>query len=377
MLLNIQDYRAAAKKRLPKFVFDYVDGGADRELCLLNNSRAISDVRLLPSCLTNTSNIDTSVEIFGKKWSIPVGVAPTGFNGLSRPKGDLMLAKAAGSVGVPFCLSTASNERLEDVASQNNGSSNWMQLYVMSDRSIAEQIMRRASKNGFEALVLTVDVPVSGNREKDIRNGFKLPFRPTIKTLFDLSIHPNWLVKFLMNGMPSFVNLAEDEKSTSSAQLQAALLSRSMDKTLDWEQLKWIRKNWNGPLLLKGVLNPKDAKLAVNYGIDGVIVSNHGGRQLDASPATIEVLPQVVDQVANSIPVLVDSGYYSGEDVLKALAIGAKAVLIGRPVLYGLASKGQQGVVEVLELFRSELIRTMTLLGVSSIKDLNRENLWI
>lgn len=376
MLLNIQDYRVAARKSLPKFVFDYIDGGADRELCLSSNSRAISEVKLLPSCLSNVSEIDTSVEIFGKQWSMPVGIAPTGFNGLSRPNGDLMLAKAAGNAGVPFCLSTASNVRLESVADQNHGS-NWMQLYVMSDRSIAEQIMRRAARERYEALVLTVDVPVSGNRHKDIRNGFKLPFRPTIKTLFDLSIHPEWLLKFLFNGMPSFVNLAEDENSNSSAQLQAALLSRSMDKTLDWEQLKWIRSNWSGPLLLKGILNPKDAKLALNYGVDGVIVSNHGGRQLDASPATVQVLPQVVDQVAHSIPVLVDSGFYSGEDVVKALSIGAKAVLIGRPVLYGLASKGQQGVVEVLELFKTELIRTMTLLGASSIKDLNRENLWI
>lgn len=375
MLLNVEDYRARAKKALPKFVFDYVDGAADDEACLRRNAAAMERVQLVPSCLTDVSRIDTSIELFGETWKLPFALSPTGFNGLCRPGGDLLLARAAAAAGIPFTLSTASNERIEDVAAASDGA-RWMQLYVMSDRSIAQQIMRRARAAGYTALVLTVDVPVSGNREKDVRNGFKLPFRPGIGTMLDVCAHPRWLVRFLRSGGPNFVNLSESAEAGASAQLQAALLARAMDRTLAWQHLDWIREHWDGPLLLKGILGPGDAKLAVQHGVDGIIVSNHGGRQLDAAPATMQVLPAIVQAVDGRIPVLVDGGFRRGSDIVKALALGAHAVMIGRPTMYGMAVAGQEGAQAVLGILIGELERAMTLLGAARIADIGERHVW-
>ena len=370
LLLNVEDHRRAAKRALPGFVFDYVDGAAEDQLCLARNRRDLDAISLVPRVLRDTRTIDTSVEVFGARWRYPFAIAPTGLNGLVRPGGDVALARAAAAMGVPFTQSTASNQRLETVRHAAPEALQWLQLYVMQDRSIAEQLVKRARVAGTQALVLTVDVPVSGNREKDARNGFSLPMRPTAKLAWDLVSHPRWSLRMARSGSPTFANLVEDPMAVLSAQAQAALLSRAMDRALVWDSLQWLRGLWDGPLLIKGLLHPQDAALALRHGVDGLIVSNHGGRQLDAAPSAIDALPAVVEAVNGQIPVFMDSGVRRGSDVAKALSLGARAVFVGRPVLYGLASTGQTGAEAVLQILARELTLCMTLLGASQVRDL-------
>jgi len=371
MLLNAHDWRAAARRRLPRFVFDYVDGAADDGSCLRRNRADLDACILQPRILRNTSEIDIGFQLFGRRWAMPVGIAPTGLNGLIRPDGDRAIARAAAGAGIAFALSTASNVRLEDVRAAAPDSPQWMQLYVMH-REMAERMVRRAQAAGYEALVLTVDVPVSGNRELDVRNGFRLPFKPTARLALDVALHPRWALRMARHGAPDFANLLPGDGEAASPALQAALLARAMDRTLAWEQLAWLRELWKGPLLLKGVLHADDARRALDHGIDGLIVSNHGGRQLDASPSAIAALPSVVAAVGERIPVLMDSGIRRGADVAKALALGARAVLVGRPVLYALATSGQSGVEAWLRTLREDLIRTMVLLGARSVDELRQ-----
>ena len=373
MRLNTRDYQRHAKRQLPRFVFEYVDGGAEDEACLRRNTDDLAGLHLLPTVMRDTSVIDTSVRLFGQTWQAPFAVAPIGLCGLVRPGGDQMMAQAAATAGVPHVLSTASNTRLEELHPGGASALQWLQLYVMSERSIAEQIVRRARRAGFGALVLTVDVPVSGARERDARNHFKLPFRPTPAIVLDMLRHPRWLWRLARGGAPSFVNLSE-HNTPGSAQVQAALLAREMDRRLDWDSLRWLRRLWGGPLLLKGLLHPADASRALAHGVDGIIVSNHGGRQLDLVPSGIAALPRVVDAVGSRMPVLVDGGFRRGGDVAKALALGAQAVLLGRPPVYGLASDGRAGVAAVLALLRQELERTMTLLGAACVADIGRQH---
>ncbi|MCK2125696.1 alpha-hydroxy-acid oxidizing protein [Thauera aromatica] len=370
MKLNVEDYRRAARAVLPRFVFDYVDGAAERGDCLQRNRGGLDRLTMRPRVLRDTTRLDTRIEVFGETWQRPFAIAPMGFNGLTRPQGDVLLARAAAAAGIPFVLSTASNARLEAVV-QPSSALNWFQLYVMGERTIAEQMVRRARRAGYRALVLTVDVPVSGYRERDVRNGFKMPFRPSPATLANLATRPRWLLRFIAHGMPGFVNLAEEEGS-DTLQLQAALLSREMDRSLSWDSLDWLRRLWDGPLLLKGVLHPDDARQARAHGIDGLIVSNHGGRQLDGAIATIDALEAVLDAVEDRLPVFVDSGFRSGLDVAKALALGARGVFLGRPLLYGLAVDGEAGAAAVLELITTELERTMILTGARRIAELER-----
>ncbi|HAX20288.1 MAG TPA: alpha-hydroxy-acid oxidizing protein [Hydrogenophaga sp.] len=367
MLLNVEDYQHRARAKLPRFVRDYVDGAAEREICLQRNRTALEQLVLTPRVLRDTAAVDTSVEVFGRRWKHPIAIAPMGLNGLIRPQGDVLIARAAQRHGIPFIQSTASNARLEAVAKE--AAPPWLQLYVMGDRGMAEQLVRRAAREGSEALVLTVDVPVSGYRERDERNGFRLPFKPTLGTALEMLTHPAWLFRAALAGAPEFVNLSETE-GKGSAQAQAALLNRTMDRSMVWDSLRWLRTLWSGPLLLKGVLHPDDAAMALRHGVDGLIVSNHGGRQMDAAPAAITALPPVLDAVGGQVPVLVDSGFRSGTDIAKALALGAQGVLIGRPALYGLAVDGEEGVSAVLELLARELTRTMTLLGAAQVSDL-------
>ena len=377
MLLNFADWRAQARRRLPRFVFDYVDGGAEDEHCLRRNLAELERLQLLPMCLRDTANIDTAIEVFGERWAAPVGIAPIGLCGLVRPAGDLLLARAAAAAGVPFVLSTASNSRLEVVREAAAAAPQWLQLYVMGERTLAEQIVRRARRAGFGALVLTVDVPVSGLRERDLRNRFRVPFRPTVATALDLMRHPRWSLAMARHGAPRFVNLdaGDDASSAGSAQAQAALLTRTMDRRLSWDSLAWLRRLWDGPLLLKGVLHPDDGQRALAHGVDGLIVSNHGGRQLDAAPAAISALPAVLNAVHGRIPVFVDGGFRRGSDVVKALALGAKAVFVGRAVAFGLACDGEAGAQAVLHTLIDEFQRTLALLGASSSAGIERAHL--
>ncbi|WP_076999416.1 alpha-hydroxy acid oxidase [Variovorax sp. KK3] len=369
MMLRIADFRTRARARLPRFVFDYVDGAAEDEECIVRNQTDLRALHLLPTCLRDTTRLDTAIEVFGQRWASPIGIAPIGFAGLVRRGADGALAQAAASLGLPFVLSTASNERLESVRASAPSGNQWLQLYVMSDRRIAEQMVKRAKDAAYGALVLTVDVPVSGMRERDHRNGFKLPFRPGLRTLADLVAHPAWSLSMAIGKSPGFVNLSEGE-AKASPQLQAALLARTMDRSLTWESLRWLRSLWDGPLLVKGLLHPEDAKHAIAHGVDGIVVSNHGGRQLDAAPSTISALPAVVHAVDGRVPVFVDSGFRRGSDVVKALALGARGVFIGRPAIWGLAANGQAGAAAALRLVSDEIERTMTLLGASRIDDL-------
>lgn len=369
MLLNADDWRREARRRLPRFVFDYVDGAADDGLCLRRNRSDLDAITLQPRVLRDTSTIETGVEIFGRRWAMPVGVAPTGLNGLVRPGGDGLLAAAAAAAGIPFTLSTASNMRLEQVQAVAAEAEQWMQLYVMH-REMAERIVRRAAAAGYRALVLTVDVPVSGNRELDLRNGFRLPFRPTPRLAWDVASHPRWALRLARHGAPDFANLQPDEGEPASAAMQAALLARAMDRTLVWEHLAWLRDLWKGPLLLKGILLADDARRAVDHGADGVIVSNHGGRQLDAAPSAIGALPAVVAAIAGRVPVFMDGGVRRGSDVAKALALGAAAVFAGRPLLYALAAGGRNGASAWLQSLRDDLVRTMVLLGARRAEEL-------
>ncbi|MGJ7496515.1 alpha-hydroxy acid oxidase [Variovorax sp. RT4R15] len=374
MLLNTHDYHRLARRRLPRFVYEYLAGGAEDEHCLRRNSEDLARLQLLPTCLRDTSSVDTTIELFGQRWQAPFALAPIGLCGLVRPGGDRMMARAAAGAGVPHILSTASNARLEALHDGPAPALQWMQLYVMSERSIAAQIVRRAKAAGFGALVLTVDVPVSGARERDARNHFKLPFRPTPGLVLDILRHPGWLWRLACGGAPSFVNMSADG-APGSTEAQAALLAREMDRRLDWDSLHWLRRLWDGPLLLKGVLHPADARRALAQGVDGLIVSNHGGRQFDAAPSSITALPAVLDAVGARMPVLVDGGFRRGSDVVKALALGAKAVLLGRPPVYGLASGGEQGVAAVLALLRQEIERSMVLLGAASIGDVGHHHM--
>lgn len=371
MLLNVEDFRRQARRVLPAFVFDYVDGGADDGHCLKRNRADLDAVTLVPRVLRDTTAVDTSVEVFGSQWRFPVGVAPMGLNGLVRSGGDAMLAMAARNEGTTFLLSTASNMPLEDVRRMAPDGVQWMQLYVMH-RTVARRIVERAQKAGYQALVLTVDVPVGGNREADRRNGFGVPFRLTPRLVRDLIAHPVWSMRAALAGTPAFPNVSTDPNQPVSPQVQAALLSRAMDQSVVWETLSWLREYWKGPLLLKGVLHPDDARLALEHGVDGLIVSNHGGRQLDAAPSAIEALRRIAPEVNGRIPIFMDGGVRRGTDVARALSLGATAVFVGRPALYGLAVSGQCGAEAVLKTIREELIRTMTLLGCSQVGDLRQ-----
>lgn len=371
LLLNVEDYRRRARRVLPRLVFDYVDGGAEDERCLRRNRDALEALPLIPECLRDTSMLDIGIELFGSRWRAPFAVAPIGLAGIVRPHADALLARAAQAARVPFILSTASNTRIEDVRTAAPNATLWMQLYVMGERAIAERIVHRARAAGFEALVLTVDVPVGGLRERDLRHGFRVPMRLTPGTVLDMARRPAWLLRLARSGMPRFANLLpDDDGAPISPQAQAALLSRTMDRTLTWESLAWLRRLWDGPLLVKGLLGTEDARRAVRHGADGIVVSNHGGRQLDAAPASIAALPAIADAVGGRIPVLVDGGIRRGSDVAKALALGACAVLLGRAPLYGLACDGGQGALSVLQLLAQETERTMTLLGAAHPREL-------
>ncbi len=363
-LVGVADWQAAAQARLPRFVYDYLAGGAEDGSCMRRNRADLDAIELRPRVLQSTLEVDTSIELFGKRWPMPAALAPTGLNGLIRPRGDIAMARAADKAGTVFCMSTAANASMEQVRAAVPGVQLWLQLYVLSDRSVAEQMLVRAKSAQVEALVLTVDVPVSGKREADMRNGFAVPLRPSFGLASDLVCHPRWSISQALGATLSMENLAPG--NSASPALQAALLSRGMDRTLDWNAVDWLRRLWSGPLLLKGILHPEDAYKASQHGVDGIIVSNHGGRQLDAAPSSISALPGVVEAVAGRMAVLLDSGIRRGSDMVRAIGLGAHAVLLGRAPLYGLAVDGEAGVSAVLREIADEYQRTLCLIGATS-----------
>ena len=375
MLPAVKDYRELARRRLARFAFDYLDGGAEDGRTLARNMAAWQALLFRPRALQNVAEVDAGIELFGREQRLPLLVGPTGLNGLYWPRAEEALACAARDAGVPFVMSTASTSLLEDVRAASDGEL-WLQLYVQQDRSIAERMMACAREAGFHALMLTVDTMVHGKRDHDVRNGFRMPVPWTPRLLGDLLRHPRWCVRMLrQGGSPQLVNLARSAAMAPELARQAAAMSRQMDMSLTWSDIEWVRRHWPGPVIIKGVLEVDDARAAVEHGADGIVVSNHGGRQLESAPSALERLPAVVEATAGRLAVFVDGGVRRGSDIAKAVALGAKAVLLGRAPLYGLAARGPRGAAEVLAILRAEFETTLRLLGVSSARRLDATSL--
>jgi L-lactate dehydrogenase (cytochrome)/(S)-mandelate dehydrogenase len=369
---NIAAMRALAQAALPRPVFDFGDGGAEDERTLRRNEVVFDEVELLPHPLSGAATRDLSVALFGRRLALPVILGPTGLAGLFWPDGERCASRAAAAAGTAFCLSHGSVCRLEDVAAGDNGP-RWMQVFIFRDRGFTRELAERAAAARYDALVLTIDNQMLGNRERDIRNGFAIPprFRPA--DLAGMALKLPWLWH-MRNELPritfgNYVRPGEAADIKTLAGRMAALL----DPAMTWADVEEVRRLWKGPLILKGVLSPAEARAAVERGIDGLIVSNHGGRQLDGAPASLDALPAIIEAVAGHIPVLLDGGVRRGSDVAKALALGAAACLIGRPQLWGLAVAGEAGVTHVLDIYRRELDRVMGLCGVSRLADIGRE----
>lgn len=372
---NIWDLRDIAVSRVPKGLFDFVDRGTEDEVALRNNRSVFDRIRLRPRTLVDVSGRSQEVTLFGDKYKMPIAIAPTGTAGLLWHEGEIALARAARAAGIPFTLATGSMTAMEKVAEEAGGTL-WFQLYMWPDKSLSHRLVERAKAAGYEALIVTVDSAVSPNREYNLRSGFTIPFTFTRRNIADVLAHPRWFTSVLMRymlttGMPRYENYPSELK----AKIIAAPMGRSQMKndTLNWDDLRTLRRMWPGKLMVKGILHPDDARLAADCGADGVIVSNHGGRNLDSSMAPLEVLPEVVDAVGERITVIVDSGFRRGSDVVKALALGARAVLIGRATLYGVAAGGEAGAARAIAILREEIGRVMALIGARNIAELGPE----
>jgi (S)-mandelate dehydrogenase len=360
--VNIEDLRVLARRRLPRAIFDFFDGGAEDEVTLRDNRAAFQRVRLLPRVLVNVAQVDTSVEIFGRKTSLPMAIAPTGGISAGRAGAELILARAAKAAGIPFTMATPSAFSIERVADEVGGRL-WYQLYCVRNIEFRNKLVSRAKNAGYEAILVTVDLPVSGKRERDPRNGFHTPYKPNWRNSRDVLFKPAWALEMMMNGLPGMANLEGYPFSTPSGTDIVTAVGREMDAGLDWEYIKQLRDLWPGKLLLKGVERPDDAERAVSVGCDGIVVSNHGGRQLDGAAPTLQALPAVANAVGKKITVLLDGGVRRGVDILKARALGAQAVLTGRATLFGAMAGGEPGALEILQ---TELVRAMQLCGVPS-----------
>ena len=363
--VNIEDLRVLAKRRLPRAIFDFFDGGAEDEVTLRENRAAFERVRLLPRVLVDVSKVDTVIDLFGKRSALPLAIAPTGGISAGRYGAELILARAAKAVGVPFTMATPSAFTIEKVAEEVGGRL-WFQLYAVRDRAFRSRLVNRAKSAGYEAILVTVDLPVSGKRERDPRNGFHTPYSPNWRNSKDVVFKPAWALDMMRNGLPGMANLEGYRFSAPSGTDIVTAVGREMDAGLDWEYIKELRNEWPGKLLLKGVERADDAERAAAVGCDGVVVSNHGGRQLDGAAATLDALPAIASAVGNRMAVLLDGGVRRGVDILKARALGAQAVLTGRATLFGAMAAGEPGALRALEILSSELVRAMQLCGVRS-----------
>ncbi|HET9741946.1 MAG TPA: alpha-hydroxy acid oxidase [Terriglobales bacterium] len=370
--LNIADLRSLAKRRLPRVVFDYLDGGAECEITLQENCRAFRELTFRPRQAVRIGSPELGTEVLGQQISFPAILAPVGYSRVMHPAGEVAAAQAAGEAGTIFVLSTVSGHKLENVRAASQGPV-WYQLYLLGGRAAAEAALERAQRAGFSALVVTIDTPIAGNRERDVRNGMRelldRSLRAKLPFLWQFFSHPAWVLDFLRDGgIPKLENVVIPGKGPMPLIDVGAALA---DAVVTWEDLRWIRQVWPGPLVVKGVLTGEDARRAVDEGAAAVVVSNHGGRQLDGAPASLRVLPEVVAAVSDETEVLVDGGVRCGSDIVKALCLGARAVLIGRAYAYGLAAGGRAGVARALEILQEDVRRTMILLGCSSVSELN------
>jgi L-lactate dehydrogenase (cytochrome)/(S)-mandelate dehydrogenase len=371
---NIAAMRALARAALPRPVFDFADGGAEDEHTLRRNEAAFDDVELLPHPLTGTTTRDLSITVFGRRLNLPVIIGPTGLGGLFWPDGERCAARAAAAEGTAFCLSHGSVCRLEEVA--RSETPRWMQVFIYRDRGFTRELTERAAAAGYDALVLTIDNQLLGNRERDVRNGFAIPPRFRAGDMAGMALRLPWLWRMRSElRRITFGNYVR-EGEASDIKTLAGRMAHLLDPAMTWHDVDEVRRIWKGPMMLKGVLHPEEARTAIAHGIDGVIVSNHGGRQLDGAPASLDALPAVVAAVEGRIPVLLDGGVRRGVDVAKALALGASACLIGRPQLWGVSVAGEAGVRHVLDIYRRELDRVMGLCGVARIADIKRDLLF-
>lgn len=372
---SIEELRLIAQRRTPNFCFEYVEGGAEDEVTLRRNRQVFDDIAFLPKTLVGVARRNQGIDLFGQRMSAPFAIAPTGFNGMLTHQGDLKMAQAAAKAGIPFTLSNVSNTSLEEIADKAGGTL-WMQVYVYRTRDFARKIVERAKHAGFSGLVVTTDMPVYGNREWDLRN-FRKPLKLDMRNLVDVSLHLRWLFDVLVpHGMPRFKNLGDLlPPGQDSAKGASAVLGRELDPSLLWDDIRWLRDLWPGALIVKGVSTAQDALTAAECGADGIVISNHGGRQLDGSVSPMEVLTEIAASVKGRTSILIDSGFRRGTDILKAKAMGADAVLIGRAGLYGLAAGGEAGAAHAIDILKMEVDRTLGLLGCPDIAGLTSESL--
>ena len=366
--LTIYDLRDIAKRRTPQAPFDYTDGGADTESSLTRARAAYEKLEFQPKILLNVKDVDLSVQMLGKKMRMPLGIAPTGFTRMMQTEGEYAGACAAADAGIPYTLSTMGTRSIEDVAKAAPTGRNWFQLYMWKDRDRSMALVDRAKAAGFDTLVLTVDVPVAGARLRDVRNGMTIPPSLTSKTILNAIPRPAWWINFLTTDPLKFASLDSWNGTV------AELLDSMFDPTVTYEDLKWIRGQWQGNLVVKGIQNVDDAVMSIEAGADAIILSNHGGRQLDRAPVPLHLLPEVIKAVGNKAEVHVDTGIMHGADVVAALASGAKFTWIGRAYLYGLMAGGKPGVDRTLEILRTQITRTMKLLGARTVAELNPDH---
>ncbi|TCP47900.1 L-lactate dehydrogenase (cytochrome) [Tamaricihabitans halophyticus] len=365
---TIADLRAISARRIPRAVFDYVDGAAEEEVSMRRAREAFDQVEFRPNVLRDVGTVDTEVSVLGRTWPVPFALAPTGFTRMLQHEGERAVARAAQRTGVTFALSTMASTTIETAAAEAPAANRWFQLYVWRDHGFAKELIERAHAAGYQALILTVDTPVGGARLRDVRNGLSIPPQLTARTVLDAARHPSWWFNLLTTEPPTVAALG-DRQGTA-----AQLVDQLFDPSITFADLDWIRGAWPGPLIVKGIQTVADARAAVDHGADALVVSNHGGRQLDRAPTPLRLLPSVVDAVGDRAEVLMDSGLRSGSDIAAAIAMGARACLVGRAFLYGLMAAGEFGVQRAISILHTELARTMRLLGVSAVSELNREH---
>ncbi len=362
--LTIYDLRKIAKRRTPAAAFDYTDGAAEAEISLSRARQAFEDVEFHPGVLNDVSHVDTSTTVMGGHSALPFGIAPTGFTRLMQTEGETAGAGAAGAAGIPFTLSTLGTTSIEGVKEANPAGRNWFQLYVMNDRSISFDLVQRASEAGYDTLFFTVDTPVAGARLRDKRNGFAIPPQLTLSTVINAIPRPWWWIDFLTTPKLEFASLS------STGGTVGELLNSAMDPSINYEDLREIRQLWPGKIVIKGVQTVEDAKELARLGVDGVVLSNHGGRQLDRAPVPFQLLPEVVREVGGDVEIMVDTGIMNGADIVASIALGADFTLIGRAYLYGLMAGGRRGVDKTISILAEEIERTMKLIQVSSLEEL-------
>jgi L-lactate dehydrogenase (cytochrome) len=370
---NVHDLRRIARRRLPAGVFGYVDGAAEDERTLQANTDAFASYRFRPRVLRDVSSVDPSTTILGRPVPMPLVFAPTGFTRIVDPEGELAVARAAARAGLPYTLSTMATRSIEEVAAVSGSGRRWFQVYVWRDRGLVKDMIDRAAANGYDTLMLTVDTAVLGRRERDVRKGFSLPPKIGLDTVIDGALHPGWTWKFVRSDPIRFANIVGRGSAVgdgSTAVALAEFTNAQFDQALSWADVDWLRSVWDGPLLLKGIQTVDDARIAADHGVDAISVSNHGGRQLDDAPPALDLVAPVVEAVGDRVEVYCDGGVRRGSDVLKAIALGAQACLIGRAYLYGLAAAGELGVDAVISMFETDLRRTMSLLGVNRVDEL-------